>query len=286
MLNKKHWFTEIHQGVSALSFKFKKKLFEEKSPYQTVQIIETESFGRMLINDGIVMTCERDEFIYHEMISHVPLFIHPRPERVLIIGGGDGGTVREVLKHKTVESCVLVEIDPLVVTACKKYLRTIGSEFENPKLKVHFEDGARFVKNQTGRFDVIIVDSADPVGPGKVLFEQPFYEDVFQALRPEGLMTAQGESPFLERELQKKLLKTAGGMFSFAGFYNYNSLVYPGGLWSFLFASKTYHPLRDFKEDRVKNAPFSFRYYNEGVHRSSFVQPESVKADFGSLWKL
>ena len=286
MLNKKQWFTEIHQGSSALSFKYRKTLFKGQSPFQKIQIIETQSHGKMLINDDMVMTCERDEFIYHEMISHVPLFTHPHPKNVLIIGGGDGGTAREVLKHKSVTECVLVEIDSLVVEACKKHLKTIGSAFNNPRLKVHFENGAAFIKNKKNHYDVIIVDSADPIGPGKILFEAPFYKNVFQALKPDGLMTAQGESPLYEQKLQKKLLKNAGKKFPLAGFYNYGNLTYPGGVWSFLFASKKYHPLKDLKPKRVKAVPFSFRYYNEGIHASSFAPPEFVKKEFGPLWKL
>ena len=286
MLDKKQWFTEIHQGSSALSFKYKKTLFEGKSPFQTVKIIETYSHGRMLINDDIVMTCERDEFIYHEMISHIPLFTHPHPENVLIIGGGDGGTAREVLKHRNIKECVLVEIDSLVVEACKKHLQTIGSEFDNPRLTVHFDDGASFVKNKKNHYDVIIVDSADPIGPGKILFEAPFYEDVFQALKPDGLMTAQGESPLYEQKLQKKLLKSVGKSFLLAGFYNYSNLTYPGGFWSFLLASKKHHPLKDFNPKRVKEAPFSLLYYNESIHLASFSRPEFVKTNLGPLWKL
>ncbi|MCY4512445.1 MAG: polyamine aminopropyltransferase [Bdellovibrionales bacterium] len=286
MLNKKQWFTEIHQDSSALSFKYKKTLFEGKSPFQTVKIIETKSHGKMLINEDIVMTCERDEFIYHEMIAHVPLFTHPHPKKALIIGGGDGGTAREILKHKKIKNCDLVEIDSMVVNACKKHLKSIGSAFNDPRLKIYFEDGAAFIKNKKNHYDVIIVDSADPIGPGKVLFETPFYKNVFEALKPDGLMTAQGESPLYEQKLQKTLLKTAGKIFPLAGFYNYGNLTYPGGVWSFLFASKKYHPIKDFKAGRVKNSAFSFRYYNKDIHQAAFSQPEFTKKNLGTLWKL
>ena len=286
MLNKKQWFTEIHQDSSALSFKYKKILFEGKSPFQTVKIIETKAHGKMLINEDIVMTCERDEFIYHEMIAHVPLFTHPHPKNVLIIGGGDGGTAREVLKHKKIKKCDLVEIDSMVVNACKKYLKSIGSAFSNPLLKIYFEDGAAFIKAKKNYYDVVIVDSADPIGPGKILFEAPFYKNVFQALKPDGLMVAQGESPLYEQKLQKKLLKTIGKVFPLAGFYNYGNLTYPGGVWSFLFASKKYHPIKDFKAGRVKNSAFPFRYYNKEIHQAAFSQPEFTKKNLGTLWKL
>ncbi|MCZ0931892.1 MAG: spermidine synthase, partial [Oligoflexia bacterium] len=171
-------FLEDHKNILKTGFPYKKKLFDKNSKYQNVKIIETKGFGNMLINDNIVMTCERDEFVYHEMISHVPLFSHPQPKDVLIIGGGDGGTAREALKHKNI-TCVMVEIDSLVITACKKYLKTTARSFENPKLKLKVEDGAKFIKKHKSAFDVIIIDSSDPVGPSSVLFGEAFYKDVY-----------------------------------------------------------------------------------------------------------
>ena len=274
-MDEKDWFFEKYKNTLALGFKFKKTLFDKKSKFQTVKIIETEGYGPMLINDGIVMTTGRDEFIYHEMISHVPLFSHPNPENVLIIGGGDGGTAREVLKHKSVKKCTMIEIDPVVVEACREHLKETSQSLDHPLLDLKFEDGAVYVSRQKNVFDVIIVDSSDPIGPSAVLFGDEFYRNVHRALKKEGIVVAQGESSFYEIESQKRLLKTVHNLFDKVGFYNYDNLTYSSGCWSFLFASKNYHPLKDFKEERVRQSGIKFRYYNEGIHRASFL-PTSI----------
>ena len=236
----------------------------------------------MLVNDKIVMTCQRDEYVYHEMIAHVPLFTHKKPRRVLIIGGGDGGTAREVLKHKNVKECIMVEIDQLVTEACRKHLKVTARALDHPKLNLKFEDGAKFLSREQNSFDVIIIDSSDPIGPATVLFSNTFYRNIFKALKSDGLFVAQGESPFYNKNFQKGLLKKAGDLFKIAAFYNYNNLTYPGGCWSFLFASKKYHPLKDFKSNRA----LKLRYYNKDMHRASFSQPEFLKKHFGPLWKI
>ena len=286
MFKDRKWFFEKNQGTHARGFKFQKTLFDEKSIYQRVKVIQTEDHGKMLINDEFIMTCERDEFIYHEMIAHVPLFTHSSPKNILIIGGGDGGTAREVLKHKNIEKCVMVEIDSLVVEACKKHIPVTAQSFEHPLLELKFEDGAKYIAQQENFFDIVIVDSTDPIGPGEVLFNLEFYKNVHKALKPDGLMVSQGESPFYEVDIQKKLLGIAGGLFSYAGFYHYNNVTYPGGFWSFLFASKKYHPIKDFNAQRVMDSKMKFRYYNTEIHNSSFSQPQFIREAYGDLLKL
>ncbi len=286
MKYKGKWFIENHKNILRTGFKYKKKLFDEDSPYQNVKVIETEGFGNMLINDNLVMTCERDEFIYHEMIAHVPLFTHPHPKSVLIIGGGDGGTAREVLKHKNIKQCIMVEIDSLVAKACEKYLKPTAISFSNPRLNLKIEDGAAFVSKYENAFDVIIVDSSDPIGPSSILFGKKFYKNVYRALKKEGVVVAQAESPFYEIENQKALLKISQGLFKKAGFYNYSNLTYPSGLWSFLFASKGPHPLKDLQINKVKRSNMSFHYYNEDIHKASFARPQFTKKTFGKLWTL
>ena len=280
------WFSERHENILKTSFKYQKKLFDKNSKYQNVKVIKTKGFGNMLINDNIVMTSERDEYIYHEMIAHVPLFTHPKPKEVLIIGGGDGGTAREVLKHKTLKQCLMVEIDELVITACKKHLQQTACAFNHPKLTLKIEDGAQFVKTTKKQFDVVIVDSSDNMGPSSVLFGRSFYKAVHKILKKDGLMVAQAESPFYKLSNQKQLLKICKGFFKKAGFYNYSNLTYPTGVWSFLFASKNPHPLKDFKSRRVKTSKIDFRYYNQEIHKASFAKPEFVKKAFGPLWTL
>ena len=286
MKDKSKWFTENHENILNISFKYKKSLFNKDSSYQNVQVIETEGFGNMLINDHIVMTCERDEFIYHEMMAHVPLFSHPDPKDVLIIGGGDGGTAREVLKHTYLNQCVMVEIDELVVSACKEHLKATACSFDNPKLDLKIEDGAKFVAQYESAFDIIMVDSSDPIGPSSVLFGPAFYKKAHKALRKEGIIVAQAESPFYKIDNQKNTLKMCQGLFNRAGFYNYSNLTYPSGYWSFLFASKGPHPIKNFKADKVKNSGLSFRYYNEEIHKASFARTQFAKEAFGPLWTL
>ena len=282
MFKEKSWFFEKHEASFALGFQYKFILFDRRSRLQRVQVFKTKSFGNLLVNDGIVMTSERDEFIYHEMIAHVPLFTHPSPERVLIVGGGDGGTAREVLKHGAVKECVMTEIDPLVTEACKRHLPETAEGLSHPRLDLKFEDGASFVSRNKNAFDVIIVDSGDPVGPAKILFTEKFYNDLFAALKDGGIAVAQGESPFYNLDFQTRILQTAGRSFKVAGFYTYSNMTYPGGLWSFLFLSKRYHPLKDVKAE----GRFNLRYYNEAVHRAAFARPEFVKNRFGPLWKI
>ena len=286
MKDKDKWFTENHKDILRLGFKYKKTLFDETSSYQNVKIIDTEGFGKMLINDNIVMTCERDEFIYHEMISHVPLFSHPNPKDILIIGGGDGGTAREVLKHKDINQCTMVEIDSLVVEACKKHLQVTANSLDHPKLNLKIADGADFIAQHKSAFDIILVDSSDPIGPSSVLFGQSFYENIHQALKEDGIVVAHGENSFYEIENQKNTLKISKNLFSKAGFYNYSNLTYPAGLWSFLFASKAPHPIKDFKPDRVKNSNISFRYYNEDIHQACFARTQLAKETFSDFWTL
>lgn len=282
----KSWFFEEHKKTLRVGFKVKKVLFDQKSQFQSVKIVETEAYGNMLINDDIVMTCERDEFIYHEMISHVPLFTHPHPQNVLIIGGGDGGTAREVLKHPSLKKCVMVEIDSLVVEACRKHLKVTSQSLDHPLLDLKIEDGAAYVSGQKNFFDVIIVDSSDPIGPAEILFGKEFYKNVFEALKPDGLVVAQGESFLYEMDVQRRLLHNVKDLFDKVGFYNYGNLTYPGSNWSFLFASKKYHPLQDFKETRIKESKIDFRYYNAGIHKCSFSHPQFVKKEFSSLMSL
>ena len=283
--NKFKIFFEDHNNILKTGFYYKQKLFDKTSKYQNVKVIKTRGFGNMLINDNIVMTCERDEFVYHEMIAHVPLFSHPHPKDVLIIGGGDGGTAREVLKHKDI-NCTMAEIDSLVITACKKHLKTTACSFNNATLNLKVEDGAEFIKKHPSSFDVVIVDSSDPVGPSSILFGADFYKNVFKALKSKGIAVAQAGNSFYDLNNQKNTLRMCRKLFKTAGFYNYNNLTYPAGSWSFLFASKGAHPIKNFNRERVKKSKIKFRYYNPEIHKSSFTQPEFVKKAFGSLWTI
>ena len=273
------WVEECHKDYYGTRFRCKKILFSGKSDYQYIDVVETVAHGKMLLNDGIVMLSERDEFVYHEMMAHVPLFVHPHPKRILIIGGGDGGVAREVLRHGSVTSCVLVEIDQMVVDVSKKYLPKISCSFENPKLQLKIQDGVQFVKETDQKFDVVLVDSTDPFGPAKDLFSEAFYRCVFDLLSDYGLLVVQAESPFFEIPTQKFILQSLKAVFPLTALYNYSNTVYPGGLWSFAFASKKYHPIKDFQMDKIKQVDWNLSYYNSSIHQAAFAQPEFVKKE-------
>lgn len=273
------WFEEVFKSDVGLKFRIKEKLFSQKSPFQLVEVFETISHGRLLAHDGAVMTTERDEFIYHDMITHVPLFTHPHPQNILVIGGGDGGTVREVLKHPTVKKCTMVEIDGLVVEVAKKFLQQTSSELNDPKVKVLIEDGVHFVQSTQEKFDVVIVDSSDPVGPAAPLFNHEFYENISRILSEDGIVVSQGETPFYEAKMQKVLVEILHNIFPKTHIYNYSNMSYPSGFWSFTFASKKHCPFKNFQRQSLQNK--TFKYYNDKIHFGSFLIPQFMIDELG-----
>lgn len=277
------WMTEVHRGMVGLTFKIEKTLFSERSEFQQVDVVKTEGLGAMLLNDGVVMLSERDEFIYHEMIAHVPLFVHPSPERILVIGGGDGGTVREVLKHRTVTRAVLVEIDQLVIQACREHLSSVSSAMDDPRLEILIADGVTFIDETQEIFDVVLVDSTDPIGPAGPLFDKEFYKNVAMRLAPDGILITQAASPFYDHYIQEPMFSNQRPFFKILHMYNYSNLTYPGGLWSFGFASNELCPLKNFDPARVKASGISARYYNPGVHVSSFMLPTFIAENLGDI---
>jgi spermidine synthase len=262
-------------------FRLKRRLFKGRSPFQTVEVVDTKGHGRLLLIDGMTMVSERDEFVYHEMIAHVPLFLHPRPRRVLVIGGGDGGTVREVLRHKSVERCVLVEIDALVVEASRRFLPGVAGRLSDRRAVVRIEDGVKFVRETSERFDVVIVDSTEPFGPAKELFGSGFYRDVKRVLTADGIVVSQAGSPFYELKTIVNLARILRPIFPVTDAYLFTNLTYPGGLWAFSFASKGLRPIGDFRPARVKAAGLPLRWYNAAVHAGAFALPSFVSRALG-----
>jgi len=276
------WFhdsVEISQGCR-LSIKVKDVLCHYKSEFQEIAIFETEKMGRMLVLDNTVMLAEFDESAYHEMIVHVPLMVHPEPRRVLVIGGGDGGTVREVLKHPEVEQVDLCEIDGEVVKACRRFLPSLAFSLDHPKVKIFYEDGARFIRKKPGAYDIIIVDSTDPVGPGQILFQAPFYEDMKTALTGEGIAVTQCESFYFHRHVIEGVASFARKIFPLTHYYYTLVPTYPSGVIGFLFCSMKYDPLRDLSEGKA-SAIEGLNYYTPELHRASFTLPHFAKALFG-----
>jgi spermidine synthase len=279
------WVEEIFEEFYGMRFKVEKVLFSGRSSFQTVDVVQTKGHGRMLLNDGLIMVTERDEHVYHDMISHVPLFVHPNPKRVLVIGGGDGGTAREVLRHKNVQQVVMVEIDGMVVDACKEFIPQTAGALGDPRLELVIGDGVEYVKKAHQPFDVILVDSTDPIGPAQPLFGEEFYRDIFKLLSEDGIVVSQGESPFFHSDVQTSMIKLLGSVFPIVRSYNFSNLTYPGGLWSFSFASKKYHPLRDFKISRVEESGMEFDYYNAGIHTGAFALPNFMLKKLGPWFK-
>ncbi len=287
-MNSELWIEEKLEDYLGLRMKVEKTLFSGKSPFQAVDVVETKGHGKMLLNDGLIMVTERDEFVYHDMITHVPLFVHPNPKNVLVIGGGDGGTAREVIRHKSVEKCTMVEIDEMVVNACKEFIPQTSCKLDDPRIDLIIGDGVEFVKQARAKgqhFDVIIVDSTDPIGPAQPLFGTEFYEDIHGCLSEDGIVVSQGESPFYQEEMQNKLVNIISGIFPLVSIYNFSNLTYPGGLWSFTFGSKKYHPLRDFDSQRVSDSGLDFEYYNKDIHLGSFAIPTFQRKRLASWLK-
>lgn len=270
------WFTEVSpEGGSAFSLKVRRKLREERTAYQLIEIYETEDYGTLLTIDGFVMLTDRDNFLYHEMLTHPVLFTHPDPGTVLIIGGGDCGTLREVLKHPGVKHACMVEIDERVTRLAEEYFPDLCSANNDPRAEIHFADGIKWVSEaEDGSYDVIIVDSTDPVGPAEGLFSETFYRRCRRALRGEGIFIQQSESPLLHTEL----IKSIHAKLRQAGFINVRTLgfpqpCYPSGWWSATMAS-TAAPLTRFREQAALDKEFATVYYNRDIHRAALAVPE------------
>lgn len=272
------WFTENHSKGAKFSIQVKKHLYSAKSPFQEIDFFDSEEFGRFFTLDGIMMANEKDEFIYHEMICHVPLASNPNIKKVLVIGGGDGGTVRELTKYNSIEEIHMVEIDEMVVKACLEYLPLTASKLNDPRLKLYFEDGLAFVKNKKNEYDLILVDSTDPIGPGEGLFSKEFYENCFEALTADGILINQHESPYYPfnvREMKRSHNKIKE-IFPVAEVYQFHMPTYPSGHWLFGFASKGKKPL-DYDADWWNKLGLKTNYYNTELHKGAFALPNYVK---------
>ncbi len=272
------WFTERQTEDLGLSLRIRESLLVEQTPFQRLAVLDTYLYGRMLVLDGAVQTTERDEHIYHEMITHVPLMTHPGAREVLVIGGGDGGTVREIVKHPDVQRVRLVEIDDRVVAAARRFFPRLSQALDDPRAEVIIGDGAEHVRTVRNAYDVIIVDSTDPVGPAVKLFETDFYRAVHDALTPDGLFVAQSKSPYLDRDLIRTVLDSVRSLFPIALLYTAAIPTYPSGFWSFALGSKRHHPLA-FDEGRAEK--LETRYYSPEIHRAAFVLPREIRAEIG-----
>jgi spermidine synthase len=272
------WFTELQVPGLKIDCKVLQTLHRETSPFQEIAILDTEPFGRLLVLDDVMQTSVNDEFVYAEMMSHLPISSHPDPKDVLIIGGGDGSTAREALRYKKLNSVTQVEIDGRVVEVCRQFMPELACSYDNPRLTLHVGDGIAFVKDKEASFDVISVDAPDPVGQAAGLFSLDFYASVHRALRPDGIFVAQMESPFYNKDLIGRVAKDLGTLFPIVKFYLAFVPTYPGGLWAFALGSKTVDPALGPAATAESMANEGLRYYSPEVHRAAFVLPPFVQA--------
>ena len=280
MIEDKDWVTEKWQNVE-IRYRVRSVIYDEQSDFQHMQLVDTYQYGKMLILDGIVQTTENDEFFYHEMMVHVPMLSHPDPKKVLIIGGGDGGILREVLRYRSIEKATIVEIDPLVIEFCREHLPGISKgAFDDDRTDLIIEDGAVYVNETKERFDVIIIDSPDPIGPARILFSEEFYRDVHSVMVPDGIMVRQTGSTNMQPDEQKEGFALLKGIFTHTMFYVYTVPTYIGGLFSSVFCSDSVNPL-DINHEELKRkftlTSIETLYYNPGIHLGAFHVPGFMK---------
>lgn len=273
------WYSEYHTKNVKMSIKVDKQLYAAKSEYQRIDVFESPEFGRFLTLDGYMMMTEKDEFIYHEMIVHVPMAVHPDVKKVLIIGAGDGGVLRELSRYPEILEIDVVEIDEMVVGTAKEYLPFTAVGFDDKRVNLFFQDGLKFIRRHEDEYDLIIVDSTDPFGPGEGLFTKEFYGNCYKALKKDGIMVNQHESPFYKEDADacRRAHKRIVESFSISRVYQAHIPTYPSGHWLFGFASKKYHPLKDLDAKRWKERGIRTRYYNTNLHKGSFYLPNYVE---------
>lgn len=273
------WFSENHTPNAKFSIRVDKQLYSGKSDFQRIDVFESEEFGRFLTLDGYMMLTEKDEFIYHEMIVHVPMAVHPNVRKVLVIGAGDGGVIRELTRYPHIEHIDMVEIDRMVVEVCREYLPQTSCALDDPRVTIYYEDGLKFVRRCENAYDLIIVDSTDPFGPGEGLFTKEFYGNCYKALNENGILINQHESPFYDADAVAMQRAHANVVKSFpiSRVYQAHIPTYPSGHWLFGFASKKYKPLADLDEKRWNAYGLKCRYYTTTLHKGAFYLPAYVE---------
>ncbi len=273
------WYTEQHTENVRFSIKVDKLLYSGQSEFQRIDVFESKEFGKFFTLDGLMMVTEKDEFIYHDMITHIPMATNPNIKKVLVIGAGDGGTVRELTRYDGIETIDMVEIDKLVVDICREYLPQTACKLDDPRVHLYFEDGLKFVRTKVSEYDLIIVDSTDPFGPGEGLFTKEFYGNCFNALKEDGILVNQHESPYYSSyaKSMKRAHQRIKEFFPICKVYQAHIPTYPSGHWLFGFASKKYDPLNDMNEDAWNNLGLETKYYNTDLHKGCFAIPNYVK---------
>lgn len=273
------WFSEMHTHNVKLSIRVEKQLFSGVSDFQRIDVFESEEFGRFLTSDGSVIFSEKDEFTYDEMIVHVPMAVHPHVRKVLVIGGGDGGVARELSYYDEIEEIDVVEPDELFVKVCQEFFPDNARGLDDPRVRVYYRDGLRFLRGKQDEYDLIINDSTDPLGHTAGLFTKEFYGSCYKALHDDGIMVYQHGSPFFDededacRAMHRKAYKS----FPISRVYQAHIPTCPSGYWLFGFASKKYHPLHDLNAQRWKARKLKTWYYTTNLHMGAFMIPKYVE---------
>ena len=269
------WFREAHTPNVKLSIRVDKQLYSGQSEFQRIDVFDSQEFGRFLTLDGYMMLTEKDEFIYHEMMVHIPMAVHPNVKDVLVIGGGDGGVVRELCRYPEIEHIDLVEIAPQVVEVCRRYLPFTTCCLDDPRVFIHYEDGLRYVRTHVEQYDLIIVDSTDPFGPSEGSFTREFYGICYNALKDDGIMVNQQGSPFYRHDAQamQRSHKRIVSTFPISRVYQAHIPTYAAGYWLFGFASKKYHPIDDFDREKWLKLHLKTKYYTVRLHAGAFFLP-------------
>jgi len=273
------WFTEYYSNNARFSIKVDRQIASVQSDFQRIDVFDSYAFGRVLVLDGCIMLTEKDEFIYHEMMTHVPMAVNPEIRDILVIGAGDGGVVRELARYDSIRRIDMVEIDKLVVDICRKYLPQTACKLDDPRVSIYYEDGLKFVRRKHNEYDLIIVDSTDPFGPGEGLFTKEFYGNCFKALKEDGILVNQHENPFYPddaaavRRIHKQIVLS----FPLSRLYQAHIPTYPSGHWLFGFSSKKYHPVQHLNADRWNALNIKTRYYNTNLHKAAFALPTYVE---------
>lgn len=273
------WFSELHTDNVKLSIRLEKQLFSGESEYQRIDVFDSEEFGKFISLDGEIVFSEKDEFIYDEMVTHVPMSVHPSVRNVLIIGGGDGGVAKELLQYPSVERIDVVETDEMFVDVCRRFFPEVACALEDRRVSVHYDDGLRFLRNKKDHYDLIINDSTDPFGHTEGLFTKEFYGSCYKALKEDGIMVYQHGSPFYDEDEMacRSMHRKAYRSFPVSRVYQAHIPTCPSGYWLFGFASKKYHPIKDFKPKEWNDLNIETWYYTTHLHMGAFMLPKYVE---------
>ena len=273
------WFSEFHTGNVKLSVRVNKQLFAGESEYQRIDVFESPEFGKFVALDGEIVFSDADEFVYDEMVTHVPMAVHPHVRNVLIIGGGDGGVAKELIRYPDIETIDVVEVDKMFVDVCRDIFPEVAAGMKDPRVAIHYEDGLRFLRSKRSQYDLIINDSTDPFGHTEGLFTKEFYGSCYKALREDGIMVYQHGSPFYDedeqacRDMHRKVYRS----FPISRVYQAHIPTCPSGYWLFGFASKKYHPLTDLDPARWNKSHLEAWYYTTNLHTGAFMLPKYVE---------